>query len=310
VSWRTGWLGGRRSRRCDAQPLRQHRPRRGLVRGMETARSQPGQPRLRIGHHRVPVAHLRPATPVDVSARNRHACAAAASRSPSPASTTCAVSPARVTSDSARRQPHSARNTVRSPGLAGSPASAAGVKPSQNRRLVCSDHGPRPSNSAECSAIASSARFTDTPHGSRQHRHQYQDRPGPGPNRRAHLPRRSWPHCRSDRRLLRAGRVPAPVTYRGWTFGPAHHRMKNICVLEAGLVVRCYGADPPARCLQSFLGGPSGQEPLAQQRPFCLVVGQVVRLQPRGPRLLVAAHLREQLATGRVVDVVAVEFCG
>jgi enoyl-CoA hydratase len=36
-------------------------------------------------------------------------------------------------------------------------------------------------------------------------------------------------------------------------------------------------------------------------------VGQVVRLQPRGPRLLVAAHLGEQLAAGRVVDVIAVQ---
>jgi hypothetical protein len=35
-----------------------------------------------------------------------------------------------------------------------------------------------------------------------------------------------------------------------------------------------------------------------------------VRLQPRGPGLLVAAHLREQLAAGGVVDVVTVEFCG
>ena len=33
---------------------------------METARPQPGQPRLRVGNHRVPAAHLRPATPVDV----------------------------------------------------------------------------------------------------------------------------------------------------------------------------------------------------------------------------------------------------
>src|SRR5215469_7919024 len=52
----------------------------------------------------------------------------------------------------------------------------------------------------------------------------------------------------------------------------------------------------------------SEQEPLAQEGPFCLVVGQVVRLQPRGPCLLVAAHLGEQLATGRVVDVVAIQL--
>jgi hypothetical protein len=51
---------------------------------------------------------------------------------------------------------------VRSPGPAGSPAGAAGVKPSQNRRLVSSDHGPRTSNSTTCCAIACSARFTDT----------------------------------------------------------------------------------------------------------------------------------------------------
>jgi hypothetical protein len=42
--------------------------------------------------------------------------------------------------------------------LTGWPASAAGVKPSQNRRLVSSDHGPGTSNSATCSAIACSAR--------------------------------------------------------------------------------------------------------------------------------------------------------
>ena len=33
---------------------------------METARPQPGQPRLRIRNHRIPAAHLRPAPPVDV----------------------------------------------------------------------------------------------------------------------------------------------------------------------------------------------------------------------------------------------------
>jgi len=33
---------------------------------METARPQPGQPRSGAGDHRVPAAHLRPATPVDV----------------------------------------------------------------------------------------------------------------------------------------------------------------------------------------------------------------------------------------------------
>jgi hypothetical protein len=33
---------------------------------METARPQSGQPRLRVGDHRVPAAHLRPATPIDV----------------------------------------------------------------------------------------------------------------------------------------------------------------------------------------------------------------------------------------------------
>ena len=33
---------------------------------METARPQPGQPRLCIGNHRVTTAHLRPATPIDV----------------------------------------------------------------------------------------------------------------------------------------------------------------------------------------------------------------------------------------------------
>jgi hypothetical protein len=36
------------------------------------------------------------------------------------------------------------------------------VKPSQNRRLVSSDHVPRTSNSATRPAIARSVRFTDT----------------------------------------------------------------------------------------------------------------------------------------------------
>jgi hypothetical protein len=54
----------------------------------------------------------------------------------------CAVSPAWVTSASARCQSPSAQNTVRSPSPPASPASAAGVKPSQNRRLACKDHGP------------------------------------------------------------------------------------------------------------------------------------------------------------------------
>jgi hypothetical protein len=48
-------------------------------------------------------------------------------------------------------------NTVRSPGPAGRPASTAGVKPSQNRRLASSDHGPQTSNPATYSAIACSA---------------------------------------------------------------------------------------------------------------------------------------------------------
>ena len=50
----------------DAQPLRQYRPRRSLIWGMEAARPQPGQSRLRVSDHRVTVAHLRPATPVNV----------------------------------------------------------------------------------------------------------------------------------------------------------------------------------------------------------------------------------------------------
>jgi hypothetical protein len=54
----------------------------------------------------------------------------------------CAVSPAWVTSASARCQSPSAQNTVRRPSPPASPASAAGVKPSQNRRLACKDHGP------------------------------------------------------------------------------------------------------------------------------------------------------------------------
>ena len=50
----------------DVQPLRQYRPRRGLIGGMEAARPQSGQSRLRVGDHRVTAGHRRPATPVDV----------------------------------------------------------------------------------------------------------------------------------------------------------------------------------------------------------------------------------------------------
>jgi hypothetical protein len=38
---------------------------------METARAQPGQPRLRAGNHRVLAAYLRPAPPVDAEDENR-----------------------------------------------------------------------------------------------------------------------------------------------------------------------------------------------------------------------------------------------
>jgi hypothetical protein len=74
--------------------------------------------------------------------RNRHVCVAAASRSPSPVTTTRAASPCWTTSTAARLQSRSTRNTVRraSPSVA---ASADGVKPSQNALLVVSDHGPR-----------------------------------------------------------------------------------------------------------------------------------------------------------------------
>jgi hypothetical protein len=116
---------------CQPEPLRQHRPRRSLVGRMETARPQPGQPRLRVGHHRVPAAHLRPATPVDIQrqepARLRRGCIKITLASQHHARDT----PAWVTSASTRRQSPSAQNTVCSPGPAGSPASAAGVKPSQ-----------------------------------------------------------------------------------------------------------------------------------------------------------------------------------
>jgi hypothetical protein len=62
---------GRSAQRAAGRPARcaaaapaptMPRPRRG----METARPQPGQPRLRVGDHRVPAAHLRPPPPVDV----------------------------------------------------------------------------------------------------------------------------------------------------------------------------------------------------------------------------------------------------
>ena len=59
-------LGAQPGSLHDAQPLGQHRPGGGLVGGMEAARPQPGQPRLGVGDHRIPAAHLRPATGIDV----------------------------------------------------------------------------------------------------------------------------------------------------------------------------------------------------------------------------------------------------
>ena len=64
----------------------------------------------------------------------------------------------------------STQKAVRNPSPACPPASAAGVKPSQNRRLVSSDHGPRTSNSATRPAIGCSARSRHL-HGNGQHRH-------------------------------------------------------------------------------------------------------------------------------------------
>jgi hypothetical protein len=120
----------------DAQPLRQDRPRRGLVRRMETARPQAGQPGLRVGDHRIAEAHLRPAPAVDVQCQE----------------------PAGL----ARCQSPSTQNTVRRPGPAGSPAGAAGVKPSQNRRLVSSDHGSSTSTSGHTSCHRLLRPITDT----------------------------------------------------------------------------------------------------------------------------------------------------
>ena len=72
---------------------------------------------------------------------------------------------------SARRQSPSAQNTVRSSGPPGSPASAAGVKPSQNRRQVSSDHGPRPElGHMSCHRLLHPVHRY--PHGNRWHRHQ------------------------------------------------------------------------------------------------------------------------------------------
>jgi hypothetical protein len=59
-----------------------------------------------------------------------------------------------VTSTSARDQSASTRNTVRIPSPARCPGSAAGLKPSQNARLVVSDHGPSTSTSTVCHLIA------------------------------------------------------------------------------------------------------------------------------------------------------------
>ena len=40
-----------------------------------------------------------------------------------------------------------------------------------------------------------------------------------------------------------------------------------------------------------------------QERPFCLVVGQVVGLQPGGACLLVVAHFGEQFAAGQTTAI-------
>jgi hypothetical protein len=142
----------------DAQPLRQHRPRRSLVRGMETARAQPRQPRLRVADHPIPVAHLRPATGIDIQRqeparlrRRRLKITIAGHHQmrgiPGLGHLYFGAAPV----------PLGTEDRVQ-PGPAGWPASTAGVKPSQNRRLVSSDHGPRTSNSATRLAIACSAR--------------------------------------------------------------------------------------------------------------------------------------------------------
>ena len=83
-----------------------------------------------------------------------------------------------------------------------------GVKPSQNRRLVSSDHGPRTSNSATRPAIACSVRFTDTrtvADGTDTNIDRARaptDQRADHPNRRGRLARRSWP-----RRPIRSAAV-------------------------------------------------------------------------------------------------------
>jgi len=125
---------------------------------METARPQPGQPRLRAGERRAPAAHLRPATPVDVQrqepahlrgGRIKITVAGQHHTRGIPGLGHRCFGAAPVPLDTKHRG---------KPGPADPPASAAGVKSSQNRRLVSSDHGPRTSNSATRPAIACSAR--------------------------------------------------------------------------------------------------------------------------------------------------------
>jgi hypothetical protein len=146
----------------DTQPLREHRPRRGLIRGMETARPQLRHPRLRVSNHQVTAAHLRPATPVDVQrqepARLRSGCIKITVASQHHCQYHMGGLPGLGQLCLGAAPIPSAQNTVRSPGPAGPPASAAGVNPSQNRRLVSIDHGPKTSNAATRRAIACSAR--------------------------------------------------------------------------------------------------------------------------------------------------------
>jgi hypothetical protein len=102
---------------------------------------------LRLGDHRIPPRDVRPTAAIHVEGKEACRLAAAASRSPSPVTVIVAVLSRWVIVASARDQSASTRYTAETAPGAPEPSRAAGVKPSQNSRLVASDHGPRTSMS-------------------------------------------------------------------------------------------------------------------------------------------------------------------
>ena len=125
-------------------------------RGMETARPQPGQPacasaitgsrRPTCGRHARRRLALGTGTPVRRPRQDHRRPPAPRARYPRPGSPLLRAVPVTLgTKHRAQLRPSRLAWQRR------------GGKPSQNRRLVCSDHGPRTSNSATCSAIACSA---------------------------------------------------------------------------------------------------------------------------------------------------------